>query len=311
MFNIIKPYLLRWWNSPRKWEFTYVWAGLGRIRLAILEGFRLRKVRQEQDKQRIELERTRKELLTPGIDAEYVKILLDPEFKSSVAQVKGFTRLDVARLANLWNLARLAGPGIFLEVGSFQGGTALHICNAIRHRDAVFYCFDPFEKAGFENMTELDKCFKPDDFTQTHFESVVKLLSSQPNAKVIQGFFPAAAESLALRNIAFCHLDVDIYDATKRSLEYLAPRLAPRGLIVLDDFHFLETPGVNKAVEEFLESHSSFLLIPMFPVQAVLLPKSFWSSKPDLEIGPTDDPPQTAVSSPATLNTGGALPKML
>jgi predicted O-methyltransferase YrrM len=247
MFGIIKPYLSRWKSSPRKWEFTYVWTGLRRILFAIFEGFRLRKARQE-------LDRTRKELLTPDIEAEYVGIRLDPEFKSSVAQVKGFTCLEIARLANLWNLARLAGPGIFLEVGTFRGGTALHLCNAIRHRNAAFYCFDPFEKAGFESMSDLDKCFKPDNFTQTQFESVVKMLSSHPNARAVQGFFPAAAEGLDLRDIAFCHLDVDIYDATKRSLEYLAPRLAPGGLIILDDFHHLQTPGVNKAVAEFLAS---------------------------------------------------------
>jgi O-methyltransferase len=260
MLGILRKYLSHWKASPRKWEITYVWSGLKGVLLAIFH--------------RDRLDETRKELLTPGIDAEYVNILFDPEFKSSVAQVRKHTCLDVARLANLWNLARLAGPGIFLEIGSFQGGTALHICNAIAHRDATFYCFDPFEKGGFENMTDLDKCFKPNDFTNTRFESVVELLSSKPNAKVIQGFFPAEAESLELRDIAFCHLDVDIYDATRRSLEYLAPRLAPRGLIVIDDFGQTETPGVNRAVAEFLAGHPSFLLIPMFPVQAVLLPKS-------------------------------------
>ncbi|MGD1155318.1 MAG: class I SAM-dependent methyltransferase [Terriglobia bacterium] len=154
--------------------------------------------------------------------------------------------------AKLWNLARLAGPGIFLEVGSFRGGTALHICNAIANRGATFYCFDPLEKGGFENLGAQDTCSKPGDFTDTQHEAVVKLLSSRPNAKVIQGYFPAAAEDLKLHDIEFCHLDVDVYEATKKSLEYLAPRLAPRGFIVLDDMGRLETPGVNKAVAEFL-----------------------------------------------------------
>jgi O-methyltransferase len=262
MLGIIEKHLSNWKSSPRKWEITYIGAGLKRVLITI---FRRDRVAE-----------SRMELLTPVIEAEYVKILFDAEFKSSLAQVKDHTCLDVARLANLWNLARLAGPGVFLEVGSFRGGTALHICNAIAHRDAKVFCFDPFEKGGFENMNNEDHCFHPNDFTDTRFESVVGLLSSKPNAKVIQGFFPAAAEGLGLRDIAFCHLDVDIYDATRRSLEYLAPRLASRGLIVIDDFNHAETPGVNRAVTEFLEHHPLFILIPMFPVQAVLLPKSFW-----------------------------------
>jgi hypothetical protein len=215
-------------------------------------------------------------LLSPAIDIEYVAILFDPEFQSSVTQVKDYTCLDFARLANIWNLARLAGRGIFLEVGSYKGGTALHICNAIKHRHDDFYCFDPFEKGGFENLGDQDRCFKPSDFTDTRYEKVVKLLSGKPNARVIQGFFPAAAEGLDLRDIAFCHLDVDIYEATKKSLEFLAPRLATRSLIVVDDVDHRETPGVNKAVAEFLASHPSFLFIPMFPTQAVLLAKSLW-----------------------------------
>jgi predicted O-methyltransferase YrrM len=262
MIGMLKERLGRWKASPRKWTIPYIWSGLKGVFLTILQDYRLA--------------RKRKKLLTPAIEAEYVNMLFDPEFKSSLALVSKCTCLDVARLANLWNLARLSGPGIFLEVGSFQGGTALHICNAIEHRDVRFYCFDPFEKGGFEKMTDLDKVFKASDFTTTRFESVVALLSSKPNAKVIQGFFPSAAEGLDLHDIAFCHLDVDVYDATKQSLEYLAPRLAPRGLIVVDDFDHIETPGVNKAVAEFLAAHPSFIMIPMFPVQAVLLPKSLW-----------------------------------
>jgi hypothetical protein len=54
--------------------------------------------------------------------------------------------------------------------------------------------------------------------------------------------------------------------------------LAPKGLIVLDDVGHLETPGVEKAMMEFVAAQPSFLAIPMFPCQAVLLPKTFWQS---------------------------------
>jgi O-methyltransferase len=262
MLDSIKGHLANWKASPQKWKVSYMGSRLWTLCKAALQKRREGKNRDE--------------LLNPAIDVEYVAILFDPKFRSSVTQVKDYTCLDVARLANIWNLARLVGPGIFLEVGSFKGGTALHICNAIENRGADFYCFDPFEKGGFEALGDKDQCFKPNDFTDTRYEMVVKLLSGKPHAKVIQGYFPAAAEHLNLANIAFCHLDVDVYGATKESLEFLAPRLAPRGLIVLDDVDHLETPGVNKAVTEFLASHSSFLYIPMFPTQAVLLPKSHW-----------------------------------
>jgi O-methyltransferase len=262
MLNTLKGRLANWKASPQKWQITYIWSRLTTLSTALL-----RKRRESKE---------REKLLSPAIETEYVAILFDAEFRSSVTQVRDYTCLDIARLANLWNLARLVGPGIFLEVGSYKGGTALHICNAIEHRGASLYCFDPFEKGGFEKLNHQDTCFKPGDFTDTRYEAVVRLLSSKPNARVIQGFFPAAAESLNLRDIAFCHLDVDVYEATKDSLEYMAPRLAARSLIVVDDVDHRETPGVNKAVADFLASHPSFIFIPMFPTQAVLLPKFLW-----------------------------------
>ena len=107
------------------------------------------------------MKQNRERLMTPAIEAEDVNILFDPEFQNSVAQVKEFSCLDIARLANLWNLARLAGPGIFLEVGTYKGGTALHICNAIKDRGAAFYCFDPFEKGGFEKIGDRTNVSSP------------------------------------------------------------------------------------------------------------------------------------------------------
>ena len=82
-----------------------------------------------------------------------------------------------------------------------------------------------------------------------------------------------------LDNIAFCHLDVDIYEATRDSLEFIAHRLAPRGLIVLDDVGSRRNlQGVQQAMTDFLADHPTFLAFPMFPCQAVLLPNTFWQS---------------------------------
>jgi hypothetical protein len=256
----VKQHLLNWKANPRRWEINYVGS-----RLRDLVAAQFAKTQAS----------TGEELLVPPIEAEYVDILFDPEFRRSVDQVKDYTCLDVARLANLWTSVRMSGPGIFIEAGSYKGGTALHICNAMQPTDQPFYCFDPFEKGGFEQLGECDAAFSATDFTDTRYEAVVSLLSAKPNAKAIQGFFPAAAEGLSLRDIAFCHLDVDTYNATKASLEYLAPRLAARALVVLDDFDHRETPGVRKALMEFLANYPGFFAIPMFPCQAALVPKSF------------------------------------
>ena len=261
MLSSLKQHLVRWRANPRRFELSYVASrtlGVTQAHLATDEG----------TGQNAKLE--------PAIETEHVDLLFDADFRRSVEQVKDFTCLDIVRLANLWMLAKMAGAGTFLEVGSFRGGTALHICNAMEGRNDSFFSIDPFETGGFENLIDCDQAWKTSDFTNTHYDSVSALLASKPFAKVIRGFFPAAAEQLDLHNIAFCHLDVDIYNATLNSLEYLAPRLAPKGLIVVDDAGHNETPGVSLAVKDFLAANPSFVAIPMFPCQSVVLPKHLW-----------------------------------
>jgi O-methyltransferase len=223
------------------------------------------------------MEKLRRRVLVPPIDPVNVEILADEDFRASVAAVRGRTLLDVGRLANLWNLARQAGPGVYLEVGSYRGGGALHICNAVRERNPRFYSFDPFEDGGFENIRPEDQLFSKDQFTETSYREVVRLLSSHPNATVKKGFFPAAAEGLDLQPIAFCHLDVDVYEATCECLNFIAPRLGPRSFIVLDDIN-RNVKGVERAVQEFLAANPSFLMIPLFPSQGLLLSTKCWEA---------------------------------
>jgi len=92
----------------------------------------------------------------PPIIGRDLLILSDPEFQRSVRMVREHTLLDVARLANLWNLARQTGPGTMLEVGTFRGGGALHIANSTPERE--LFVFDTFQ--GFRQLTPgLDDIF--------------------------------------------------------------------------------------------------------------------------------------------------------
>ena len=248
----------RWKNHPRRYDLPF------------LLGAPFRRYRDRSHE-----ERERRKLLVPPINTNNVEILLDEDFRASVDAARGNTLLDVGRLANLWYLARQAGEGTYLEVGSYKGGGALHICNAVRARKPRFYSFDPFEDGGFESIGDADDLFHKNQFTDTSYRAVANLLSVHPNATAVRGFFPAAAQTMDLGPIAFCHLDVDVYEATRDGLAYLAPRLARHSFIVLDDIN-REVKGVDQAVAEFLAAHPSFLHIPLFPSQGLLLSTKLW-----------------------------------
>lgn len=262
MKGAISDRFRNWKANPRRWEFRYILS-----RLSAVTGFNPSKYAENK---------RNRALLDPPVEACEVEILSDPEFRRSVDQVKNYSCLDIARLANVWTFARMAGPGIFLEVGAYKGGTALHICNAMLNPNSPFYCFDPFEAGGFQTLGMRDRAFTEDGFNDAQYEAVVQLLSSKPNARAVQGYFPAAAQGLDLHDVSFCHLDVAVYQATVDALAFVAPRLAPQGFILLDDVGNKNTPGVTQAMSEFLATHKNFIAVRMFPYQAVLLPSSLW-----------------------------------
>ena len=211
--------------------------------------------------------------LHPPINPQDLRVLSDPEFQRSIQMVEKNTLLDVARLANLWSLARMTGAGAMLEIGSFRGGGALHIANACP--DKEMFVFDSFE--GFRNLAEgLDDIFGKDWFKDASDDYVRELFRrNNRKATVTKGFFPDSAAGMSLGPIAFCHLDVDVYEATRDSLEYLKTRLAPRSLIVLDDYN-RGAHGMDRALTEFVQRNSGFAFFPMFPGQALLVPLDLW-----------------------------------
>lgn len=258
MIEELKRRFDHWRMNPRRWDPRYVVSSSKAV--AAQYARELHGIRE------------RSHLLDPPIAAEYVELLRDAEFRGSVEEARRYTLQDVARLANIWTLVKGLGPGTYLEAGSYRGGTALHICNAMPQEGSRFYCVDPFESGGYESQQGWEQSLKMTEFMDTSHAAVVQLLARKPFAHAIQGFFPAAVEPLDLTEIVFCHLDVNMYDATRKSLEYLAPRLARRGAILVDDYGHKDGPGVKTAVDEFVAAHPEFMAVPMFPIQMLLLP---------------------------------------
>src|SRR5262249_43159093 len=115
-------------------------------------------------------------------------------------------------------------------------------------------------------------------FTDTSFARVQRLFAVHPNRMVtlVRGFFPESARDLDLGGLAFVHLDVDIYEATRDSLDFLAGKMAARSFIMLDDYKRNAT-GVDRAVQEFLAGHDDFLCFPLFPGQGVIFSHRLWA----------------------------------
>jgi len=159
-------------------------------------------------------------------------------------------------------------PGAFLEVGCFQGGSTKLICE-MKGDDKPLYVCDTFE--GLPESTEKDKGVHRKAQYTCSLESVSAYLSTYKNVHFVKGFFPDSATGIIPEDVqfAFVHLDVDLYESTIKSLEYVLPRLISGGIVLSHDYSLLA--GVKAAFHEFLEAHPECMLIELPSTQCMLI----------------------------------------
>jgi len=84
------------------------------------------------------------------------------------------------------------------------------------------------------------------------------LRNAHPGSKVVVGDGPALAKlqarfpEVADRRFAFVHIDVDLHQPTKDSVDFFYPRLAAGGVLLCDDYGSTWCPGATRACDEFL-----------------------------------------------------------
>jgi hypothetical protein len=74
-------------------------------------------------------------------------------------------------------------------------------------------------------------------------------LGPVPFVEVYKGWIPERFAVVAGRSFCFAHIDVDLYRPTLDSMAFFYPRMAPGGIILLDDYGFSTCPGVTEAVD--------------------------------------------------------------
>ena len=138
--------------------------------------------------------------------------------------------------------------GELVEVGVYMGATAKKISE--KFPDRIVYAFDTFEgflesgsdKDGFAN-------YKVGDLKEANLETVQSNLKNFPKINLIKGDFPLSGKILNDKKIAFAHIDVDMYNPTKATLNFILPKMAKGGIIIVHDYPAHD--GVRLAVNEF------------------------------------------------------------
>lgn len=181
------------------------------------------------------------------------------EFIDLYEQVKQHTLASTDRCFMLYQLSKAAKncQGDIAEVGSFQGGTAHLLAKTCPEKK--IHIFDTFEGMP-ETLSGVDLHIAG-DFASTSLEKVKANLADCDNVAFYKGFFPDTAGPVEKLRFSFVHIDIDIYQSAKDSLEFFYPRMDTGAIIVLDDYETPACPGVKKAIIEFLDDKPENVII--------------------------------------------------
>lgn len=185
----------------------------------------------------------------------------DEAFRAVIAGFPGGGGYTAKRF-NLYHLAQSVAnlDGDTVECGVASGITSYLICHATQRPDRLHHGFDSFQglpEPDVFDQVDPDKALtlKKGDFSVS-LEQVQKSLSAFDRVRLYAGWIPDRFDEVADREFAFVHIDVDFYQPTLDALAFFYPRIVAGGMLVCDDYGYLDTPGASKAMDEFFADKS-------------------------------------------------------
>jgi len=157
----------------------------------------------------------------------------------------------------------LSLPGNVAECGVWQGSTLLSTGLFLKRKapEKRLFGFDSFQ--GLDDSVTRDVTLGGDEdvrkhvggFSNTSYEGVnarVRDFGLANTVTLVPGYFQNTLSRHADARFCFVHLDCVIYESYRQCLEFFYPRMAPGGVILLDEYRDPPWPGCTLAVDEFL-----------------------------------------------------------
>ncbi len=203
---------------------------------------------------------------------------MSPETVDTIKFVRPYTMTTTARIEAVISATRHVVkhdiPGDFVESGVWMGGSIMAAARTLVELGATdrdLYLYDTFE--GLPAPGEHDRITGSDqDLAALYAEAnadedaepflnapidVVRANVARTGYPVerihlVQGLVEDTIPETAPETIAFLRLDTDWYSSTHVEMETLFPRLSAGGIMIIDDYAYLD--GVRKAVDDHLAS---------------------------------------------------------
>lgn len=209
----------------------------------------------------------------------FKKIRIDrdvPGFSELATRIvaDGRTFLDYDRLYTLWQATQALRPGsIAVEIGVYRGGSARFLAEATRSLEGgiELYACDTFVGHPVVDASVDGRHRVGESFADVVLSDVQGYLAPFDNVRIVVGDIRERAADIPDRPIGLLHVDVDVYPATRFSLDHFAQRVDVGGVVIVDDYGFTTCAGAKKAVDEFVAENDSWRFFHLITGQGLLV----------------------------------------
>ncbi len=160
--------------------------------------------------------------------------------------------------------------GEMIEFGVNSGVTAsimLHSCHS-----ADYWGVD-----SFEGLSQPDPLVDGTRWAKGELASPIhtardRLAAWSDRVNLVKGWIPECLGKIPdeLR-FKFVHLDLDLYEPTRASLFWVAPKVTNFGVVICDDSGFRSCPGATRAVNEFMQTFGDYRMFDLPTGQSLLM----------------------------------------
>lgn len=191
--------------------------------------------------------------------ATYSPWNVDQPFMDAFEKIKEHTLVDIYRCYELWKLAEQTSKldeGSILEVGVWRGGTGALIAKSAKIngiQEKIYLCdtFTGVVKTGDQDSVYSDG--EHSDATREGVENLFRYEFQLDNFEILEGIFPEeTGDQVKDLKFRLCHIDVDVYQSSKDTVDWIWDRLVPGGIIVFDDYGYIRTDGITRHVNEMM-----------------------------------------------------------
>jgi O-methyltransferase len=180
----------------------------------------------------------------------------DADFNAYLHRFGELDGLNSYRRWSLWQLLRVTASidGETAECGVFEGASSWLICAANQQQRPLgrtHHLFDSFE--GVSAPSEVDGAHWRRGDLAAGTDRVAKNLSPfLDSVRFHKGWIPNQFAAVSDLTFSFVHIDVDLFQPTRDSIDFFYSRINDGGVFLCDDYRFTTCPGATKAIDDFL-----------------------------------------------------------